>query len=166
MQKESEIYKKKWRPLERMFNEVPGRYDLLNGIITWGQDERWRKRAAKECLSGHPEAVLDLCTGTGDLALQMAKQPIGNVRIQALDYSEPMLEVARKKAMKRGIRNIGFIHGDAANLPFESGSIDSIGIAFAFRNLTYKNPDRDKFLSEIQRVLKNRGKFVIVERPG
>ena len=63
---------RKWRPLERMFNEVPESYDLLNRIITWRQDIRWRKFVSKEILKENPEEVLDLCTGTGDLALQLA----------------------------------------------------------------------------------------------
>jgi demethylmenaquinone methyltransferase/2-methoxy-6-polyprenyl-1,4-benzoquinol methylase len=163
MVSKAESQQRKWRPLERMFNEVPGRYDLLNRIITWGQDERWRKHAAKECLSGNPAAILDLCTGTGDLALQIAKRCNGSVHIHALDYSEPMLAVARRKADKDGIGRIQFKQGDAAAMPYESGSLDSVGIAFAFRNLTYKNPDREKFLAEVLRVLKDQGSFVIVE---
>ena len=154
---------KKWRPLERMFNEVPGRYDLVNRLITLGQDERWRKRAAEECMAGNPSCVLDLCTGTGDLALWMAKNAKESIRIYALDYSEPMLDLARNKAGRRKIDRIKFLQGDAAHLPYEPGSLDSVGIAFAFRNLTYKNPDRDRFLAEIFRVIKENGKFVIVE---
>ncbi len=146
-----------------MFNEVPERYDLVNRIITWGQDERWRKRAARECLSGEPDTVLDLCTGTGDLALRLARQSGDSVSIKALDYSEPMLGVARRKAAKKGIDGITFLQGDAAEMPYDSGSIDAMGISFAFRNLTYKNPDRERFLSEILRVIRAGGKFVIVE---
>ncbi len=155
--------KRNWRPLERMFNEVPGRYDMLNRIITWGLDERWRKLAVKECLAGNPESALDLCTGTGDLALRMARQANGSISIKALDYSAPMLEVARRKAGKRKLDKVEFIHGDAADMPFEEGKLDAIGIGFAFRNLTYKNPDREIFLAEILRVLKKEGRFVIIE---
>ena len=158
-----QIQEKKWKPLERMFNEVPARYDLLNRIITLGQDERWRKYAAKECFAGNPATILDLCTGTGDLALWMAKQGNGSIRIHALDYSRPMLALAREKAEKEQIDRILFTQGDAAELPYESGSMDAIGIAFAFRNLTYKNPGRDRYLAEVFRVLKDRGRFVIVE---
>jgi demethylmenaquinone methyltransferase/2-methoxy-6-polyprenyl-1,4-benzoquinol methylase len=159
---------RKWRPLEKMFSEVPARYDLLNRVITWRLDERWRRRATAECLEGHPGSILDLCTGTGDLALQLARQVNGKIRIQALDYSQPMLEVARRKAARARLNNIEFIHGDAASMPFEDERLDAIGIAFAFRNLTYKNPDREIFLREIYRVLKPNGKFVIVEssQPG
>jgi demethylmenaquinone methyltransferase/2-methoxy-6-polyprenyl-1,4-benzoquinol methylase len=85
------------------------------------------------------------------------------MHIHALDYSEPMLAVARRKANKEGIDRIQFKQGDAAAMPFESGSLDSVGIAFAFRNLTYKNPGREKFLAEVFRVLKDEGSFVIVE---
>lgn len=152
-----------WRPLQKMFNEVPQRYDLLNRVITLGLDERWRKLAARECLSGDPEKVLDLCTGTGDLVLRMARYTNGRTNLLALDYSDPMLEVARKKAGKKGLDRIEFILGDAADMSFERDSLDVIGIGFAFRNLTWKNPDREKFLAEILRVLRKGGRFVIVE---
>ena len=159
---------KKWRPLEKMFNEVPARYDRLNRFITWRLDERWRKKAAQKCLEDDPARILDLCTGTGDLAIRLAKEVNGVTDIHALDYSQPMLAVAREKAVKASLTNIEFIHGDAVSMPFENDDLDTIGIAFAFRNLTYKNPDREKFLQEIYRVLKPHGKFVIVEssQPG
>jgi demethylmenaquinone methyltransferase / 2-methoxy-6-polyprenyl-1,4-benzoquinol methylase len=168
MVEEEKIRKKKWRPLEKMFHEVPERYDLLNRIITWGQDERWRRKAARECMEGDPETVLDLCTGTGDLALRMVRIGEKSVKIHALDYSEPMLVVARKKALKKDLARIDFIQGDAAKMPYAEASFDSVGISFAFRNLTYKNPDRVKFLAEIFRILKEHGKFVIIEssQPG
>jgi demethylmenaquinone methyltransferase/2-methoxy-6-polyprenyl-1,4-benzoquinol methylase len=160
--------KKQWRPLEKMFNEVPARYDMLNRFITWRLDEKWRKKAARICLEEGPARILDLCTGTGDLAIRLAKEVNGNADIQALDYSQPMLAVAREKATKARLTNIEFIHGDAASMPFENDGLDVVGIAFAFRNLTYRNPDREKFLQEIYRVLKPKGKFVIVEssQPG
>ena len=107
--------------------------------------------------------MLDLCTGTGDLAIRLAKEVNGETKIQALDYSQPMLSEARKKADKAKLNNIEFIHGDAASMPLEDHGLDVIGIAFAFRNLTYKNPDQERFLQEIYRVLKPDGKFVIVE---
>jgi len=160
---ETQIGKKQWRPLEKMFNEVPVRYDMLNRVITWRLDERWRKAAVRKCLEREPSRVLDLCTGTGDLAIRLARQVNGQTKIQALDYSQPMLAVAREKADKAKLNNIEFIHGDAASLPLENEDLDVIGIAFAFRNLTYKNPDRERFLQEIHRVLKPQGKFIIVE---
>ena len=152
-----------FRPLQKMFMEVPGRYDLMNRMLTWRLDEKWRKKAARECISGNPAMILDLCTGTGDLALRIARLVNGSAKIVGLDYSGPMLDIAMQKARNRNISSIEFIRGDAADMPFGNDSIDVIGIAFAFRNLTFRNRDRDKFLAEIHRVLKRDGKFVIVE---
>ncbi len=146
-----------------MFAEVPGRYDLINRVLTLRFDERWRKMAARECIAGNPVRILDLCTGTGDLAINIARIAEGNPEIIGLDYSDGMLSIARKKALKQGYGRIRFIKGDAASMPFDNGSVDVIGIAFAFRNLTYKNPDREIFLKEIHRVLAPGGRFIIVE---
>ena len=151
------------RPLHKMFTQVPPSYDFLNRLLTFRLDEHWRKQTAKACLASNPKNVLDLCSGTGDLVLRLRKMSPDDISISALDFSQPMLNEAQKKAEKRNISGINFIHGDAANMPFSDNFFDSIGIAFAFRNLTYHNPDRDIFLAEILRVLKPRGRFVIIE---
>ncbi len=157
------VHTKAQRPLHDMFTKVPPMYDILNRILTFGMDEAWRKQLVKICLENNPEKVLDLCTGTGDLVFRLKKNALQKTTIKALDYSLPMLELAGKKANQKNIKGIEFIHGDAANMPFDSNYFDSIGISFAFRNLTYQNPDRDKFLLEILRVLKPGGRLVIVE---
>jgi demethylmenaquinone methyltransferase/2-methoxy-6-polyprenyl-1,4-benzoquinol methylase len=154
---------KEWRPLQKMFTEVPERYDLMNGLLTLRFDKRWRKIAARECLAGHPVRILDLCTGTGELAINIARLADGRTEITGLDYSDAMLSIAEDKALKKGYNRIRFIKGDAASMPFKNGSFDIIGIAFAFRNLTYKNPDREIFLKEIYRILAPEGKFIVVE---
>lgn len=151
------------RPLLKMFTQVPPSYDLLNRILTLGMDEQWRKRAAAECLKMNPEQVLDLCCGTGDLALRLRKSATGKTTISALDFSPPMLERAELKARQRNLPGINFLHGDVADIPFSDDHFDAIGIAFAFRNLTFHNPDSDIFIKEILRVLKSGGRFVIVE---
>ena len=152
------------RPLQRMFTEVPPRYDLINTVITWGLDRRWRKKAAEECLSGKPKQMLDLCCGTADLALTVCRLGRGGTRVVGIDYSPPMLELARKKALLFGDdRYISFIHGDVASLPFPDASFDCAGISFAFRNLTYKNPVARRHLTEVRRVLTDGGRYVIVE---
>jgi demethylmenaquinone methyltransferase / 2-methoxy-6-polyprenyl-1,4-benzoquinol methylase len=151
------------RPLQKMFRAVPPSYDVLNRILTFGLDESWRRKAAVVCLENSPARVMDLCCGTGDLVIHMGKIASPGVEITALDYSEPMLDLARAKAVRNNLDNIEFIHGDASSMPFPDNYFDSIGIAFAFRNLTFHNPDRDKFLLEILRVLKPGGRFVIVE---
>ena len=151
------------RPLKKMFMAVPTSYDVLNRLLTFGFDEVWRKRAAKKILAGDPGRVLDLCTGTGDLALRLQRGTLTGTEVTALDYSPPMLDEARRKAKKSGLSGIQFVEGDVADLPFNTAYFDAIGIAFAFRNLTYKNPDTAKFLSEIIRVLKPGGRFVVLE---
>ncbi len=152
-----------------MFTEIPRRYDLINHIITWGLDRRWRWKAARECLTAQPEKILDLCCGTGDLMIDIARLAKNNVELIGLDYSQPMLEIAARKAKTlTGTRNISFTHGDAASLPFADGYFDCVGISFAFRNLTYKNPLASCHIAEILRVLSPGGKCVIVEssQPG
>jgi demethylmenaquinone methyltransferase/2-methoxy-6-polyprenyl-1,4-benzoquinol methylase len=154
---------KEARPLYRIFTAVPPSYDLINRLFTWRLDERWRIKASKECLADNPTRVMDLCTGTGDLAIRLAKMSGDGIEITGYDYSRPMLDIAVKKARKAGQGKVTFIQGDAAVMPFPDNHFDAVGIAFAFRNLTYKNTDSKKFLAEIYRVLKPGGRFVIVE---
>jgi demethylmenaquinone methyltransferase/2-methoxy-6-polyprenyl-1,4-benzoquinol methylase len=152
-----------------MFMAVPPRYDLINRLFTWGFDERWRYQAARECLKGNPQRLLDLCCGTADLALRLAGMSHSSTWIAGIDFSLPMLEVAREKAEYSGMSGrVGLVHGDTASLPFPDGQFDCIGISFGFRNLTYKNPRALRYLTEVLRVLRPGGHFVIVEssQPG
>jgi len=142
---------------------VPPKYDLLNRILTLRFDENWRKKATRQLLSNNPKRLLDLCTGTGDLALRLRKNAGPDAEIFALDFSQPMLELARVKAAKRKVKDVDFRFGDAADMPYEDAFFDGVGIAYAFRNLTYKNPDTNKFFAEILRVLRPGGQFVAVE---
>jgi demethylmenaquinone methyltransferase / 2-methoxy-6-polyprenyl-1,4-benzoquinol methylase len=158
-----ESQQKDSRPLYKIFTAVPPSYDLINRIFTLTLDERWRKKAAQECLAGSPSRIMDLCTGTGDLAIRLAAMSDGKVEITGYDYSGPMLEIARKKSLKRNQEGIVYQQGDAAAMPFPDGHFDAIGISFAFRNLTFKNFDTPRFLAEIHRVLKPGGRFVIIE---
>ena len=152
------------KPLHSIFTAVPDRYDLINRIFTWGLDKRWRLKAARLCLVRQPEKILDLCCGTGDLAIDLAQLASEQIKVIGLDYSPPMLEKAAEKAKHAPLKaDLGFNHGDVGDLPFPDGYFDCIGISFAFRNLTYNNPNTPRYLSEIVRVLKNGGQFVIVE---
>ena len=152
------------KPLQGMFTAVPPHYDLVNRVITWGLDERWRRLAARECLAIQPKKVLDLCCGTGDLAVNLARLAQRQVELVGVDYSQPMLEIAARKAahLANG-RQISFVHGNAADLPFPDDCFDCVGISFAFRNLTYKNPLAKRHLEEVLRVLHAGGRYVIVE---
>jgi len=157
-----------------MFSAIPAEYDRINRFITLGMDRGWRIRAARECLKGRPTKFLDLCCGTGDLALTVAGMADYELEIRGLDYSQPMLDIAAGKAAdaakKSGTRtkNIAFSRGEVSKLPFSNDYFDCVGISFAFRNLTYQNPLRDRHIAEILRVLKPGGKCVIVEssQPG
>ena len=152
------------RPLYRMFSRVPHRYDLLNRFLTLGLDQRWRRKAAAVCLESNPERIMDLCSGTGDLAIELAKYAKPETEIIAADFCEPMLEVAKRKAARIGLEDrITFQVADAASLPFEYSCFDVVGIAFGFRNLTFKNPKSELYLEEIFRVISPGGRLVIVE---
>ena len=152
-----------------MFTDVPPRYDLVNTLITWNMDKRWRKLAARACLTSDTNRVLDLCCGTGDLAINIAEMAEKTVEISGLDFSQPMLEIAEQKASQTvGKKRVKFCQGNVAQLPFADNCFDSLGISFAFRNLTYKNPNAQKHISEIVRVLRPGGRCVIAEssQPG
>lgn len=147
-----------------MFLSVPPSYDLINHLVTWGLDIRWRRLAAQTCLENNPETILDLGCGTGDLSVQLALLTDKDVEITGLDYSAPMLEKARQKAEKAGvIKRVKFISGEADKLPFPDSYFDCVGISFAFRNLTYKTPLRFPHLTEVKRVLRPGGRYIIVE---
>ena len=161
---ESPDLPQKPEPLHGMFTTVPPRYDLVNRIITLGLDKRWRRLAARTCLEGKPQQALDLGCGTGDLAINIALLAGERVEITGLDYSLPMLEMARQKAARAGVgKKVKFVHGEATQIPFPDGHFDCVGISFAFRNLTYKNPLCLSHLAEVKRVLGPGGRYVIVE---
>jgi len=103
--------KKEWRPLEKMFSEVPPRYDLMNRMLTFRFDVLWRRKAARECLMRNPKRILDLCTGTGDLAVQIEKLADGHAEITGLDYSDSMLSLAREKALKKDLTTSSLSEG-------------------------------------------------------
>ena len=152
------------RPLRRLFNQVTPRYDLLNRVFTFGLDQRWRRRAARLCIADGTKRVLDLCCGTADLALLMATEASDEMEIVAADFSETMIKAATEKVEAQGSSNqVELVLADAADLPFPDGHFDAVGIAFAFRNLTFANPDTAAYLSEVLRVLSPKGRFVIVE---
>ncbi len=151
-------------PLHGIFTAVPPHYDLVNRIITLGMDKRWRRLAAQACLDSNPRKVLDIGCGTGDLTINIAQLAPKDTEIIGLDYSAPMLQIARQKSVKAGIsQRVRFIEGEASKLPFPDACFDCTAISFAFRNLTYKNPVCFPHLAEVVRVLKPGGHYVIVE---
>src|SRR5690554_5851890 len=148
----------KKRQVEQMFDTISEEYDDLNRVISLGSDVAWRKKVIKLVSERNIESVLDIATGTGDLALQFAEKTDAK-KIVGLDLSEGMLKVARKKAVKKDVAHIDFIKGDSEALPFEDQSFDAITVSFGIRNFE----NLEKGLSEIHRVLKTGGIFVILE---
>lgn len=154
--KDSQLGKKE--QVAQMFDTISGKYDGLNRVISFGIDVKWRKKVLKLVSDTNPETVLDIATGTGDLAILMTQT--GAKKITGLDISAGMLEVGRKKIAERKLDSkIDMVLGDSENIPFEDNSFDAITVAFGVRNFE----TLEKGLAEILRVLKPGGIFVILE---
>ena len=152
----SDLTKKK--QVEQMFDNISPKYDLLNRILSGGIDIQWRKDVIKMVKAAKPATILDIATGTGDLAIMMAKNT--SAQITGLDLSAGMLEVGRKKVTAEGLENrVTMIQGDSENLPFEDNSFDCVTVSFGVRNFE----NLEKGLAEIRRILKPGGTFVILE---
>jgi len=151
-----ESNKFKERAIREMFARIAPCYDLLNYLMSWGQDSRWRRVAVRLAIPGRGR-VLDVATGTGDMALELARYT-GSV--VGLDLCQEMLSRGRVKTEKRGLgSSINFIVGDALALPFSDNSFDCALNGFALRNVA----DINLFLSELRRVVKPGGKVVCLE---
>ena len=150
-------------PLQSYYSRIHKTYDLLNRLFTFGLDRKWRRHTVEACLENNPRRILDLCCGTGDLAIGISKASAPPVRITGLDLNPQMLEVARQKALHFALATVEFIQGDAGAMPFADGEFDSITIGFGFRNLTYENPNREKHLQEISRVMRAGAHLLILE---
>lgn len=145
--------------VEQMFDNISHRYDFLNHLLSLGIDVSWRKKAIKMISENKPAKILDVATGTGDLAIAMAKKN-PNAEIVGFDLSHGMLEQGRKKVKDKNLEHqIQMIQGDAEKMPFEDNSFDAISVAFGIRN--FENLENG--LREIHRVLKPGGSFVILE---
>ncbi len=148
--------------VRQMFNAIAGRYDLLNHLLSLGMDRRWRLEAtdvAFEELEGQPARVLDVATGTGDLAL-LLKQRHGEADITGVDFAEQMLTLARRKAAREHLE-VHFQEADGSALPFPEGSFDAVTIAYGLRNFA----DYRQGLRECCRVLAPGGRLVVLEFP-
>lgn len=155
--KDSSLDKKK--QVEQMFDTISGNYDGLNRVISLGTDIKWRKEVVRMVSEKNPDSILDIATGTGDLAIKYATATTATT-IVGLDLSEGMLAVAKKKVLNnRVLEKINFIQGDSEALPFADNSFEVITVSFGIRNFE----DLEKGLSEILRVLNPKGLFVILE---
>lgn len=154
--KDSELGKKE--QVAHMFDNISKNYDGLNRVISLGIDVSWRKKVVKLVSENNPKQILDIATGTGDLALMMAE--LNPDKIVGLDISPGMLEVGKQKINKAKLSDkIEMVVGDSENIPFKDNTFDAITVSFGVRNFE----NLDKGLQEIHRVLKPGGKFVVLE---
>ena len=142
----------------QMFDTISKNYDGLNRVISFGADVQWRKKVVAILKKKQPNSILDIATGTGDLAINLVKT--GANKIVGLDISPGMLEVGKRKIAEKNLgQKIEMVIGDSENLPFDNNSFDAITVAFGVRNFE----DLEKGLSEIYRVLRPQGTFVVLE---
>jgi len=154
--KDSDLGKKE--QVAKMFDNISSKYDNLNRVISFGIDVKWRKKILKMVALKNPDTILDIATGTGDLAILLANT--NAKKIIGLDISEGMLEVGKQKIAHKNLTDkIEMVLGDSEKIPYEDNSFDVVTVAFGIRNFE----DLEKGLAEILRVLKPGGLFVILE---
>ncbi len=148
----------KKKQIQSMFNNIAPKYDFLNHFLSMGIDKIWRRRAIRLLKGIENPEILDVATGTGDLAIAALK--LNPKRIVGLDLSPEMLKVGEEKVQRKNLSHIiSMVEGDSENLPFKEGEFDAVTVAFGVRNFENLN----KGLCEINRVLKKGGRFMVLE---
>lgn len=147
--------------INSIFSRIHKNYDVMNKIMSFGIDKRWRNLAARKIIDGVNEnpRILDIATGTGDLAIaiyDLSKKLNKNIEMDAIDVNEQMMEIAKKKF---GGRDINLRYGDALNIPYPPNSFDAVSVSFGTRNFD----DLKLFGKELNRILKTGGFFVIMD---
>jgi demethylmenaquinone methyltransferase / 2-methoxy-6-polyprenyl-1,4-benzoquinol methylase len=144
----------------KMFDNIAPYYDFLNRFLSLGIDTLWRKKAIDQLATLQPRTVLDVATGTADVAIEMTKRLKSVEKIVGFDLSKEMLEIGKTKIQARNLEKIIELkQGDSENLPFADASFDAITVAFGVRNFE----NLEKGIAEMQRVLKPGGKLVVLE---
>tara|TARA_B100001094_G_scaffold112823_2_gene108758 strand:+ start:2918 stop:3625 length:708 start_codon:yes stop_codon:yes gene_type:complete len=143
------------------FEGIAPRYDLANHLLSGGLDFLWRRRLIREAKASRPSEVLDLATGSGDVALALREALPAEVKVTGLDFCPPMLAEAERKRISVGCSrdSLRFVHGDCLSLDFPDSSFDLVTIAFGLRNLS----NRVLGLSEMHRLLRPGGRLLILE---
>ncbi len=155
--KDSDLSKKE--QVAGMFNDIAKRYDFLNRFLSAGIDIGWRKKGLKQLVAIKPTTLLDVATGTADVAI-LASSMLNPEKIIGIDISDGMLEIGRQKIKKLSLENkIELFNGDSEAIKFEDNSFDAVTVSFGVRNFQ----DLEKGLSEIKRVLKPGGKLMVLE---
>lgn len=147
--------------VQTMFARIAHRYDLANRLLSGGADVRWRRRLVAAVRHAQPQVVLDLATGSGDVAFALGRSLPADVQIIGMDFCQPMLDEAEaKKRRAGGCANISFRQGDGMALPLADASVDAVTIAFGLRNMA----DRARALREMRRVLRTpHGRLFVLE---
>ena len=154
--KDSNLSKKE--QVTQMFDTISNNYDGLNRVISFGIDIKWRNRVVSLLKAKKPDSILDIATGTGDLAINLVKT--GAKKIVGLDISPGMLEVGKKKIASKSLEGIiEMIEGDSEHLPFDDNAFDAVTVAFGVRNFE----TLEKGLAEIYRVIRPTGTFLVLE---
>ena len=150
---------KKKEQVSEMFDDIAGKYDFINRFLSAGIDKSWRKKAIKEFIKEKPQHILDVATGTGDMAIKAARL-LKPQKITGIDISQKMLEIGRKKVDTKGLGNtIELLKGDGETINFDENTFDGVMVAFGVRN--FENLQLG--LKEILRVMKPGAKLVVLE---
>ncbi len=151
----------KKQQVSQMFDNIAGNYDFLNHFLSLNMDKTWRRKMIGELVSVNPNNVLDVATGTADVAINTIKQlNINDLTIKGVDISAEMLNIGRQKISKEGLtERIELTLGDSEQLPYEGNKFDAVTVAFGVRN--FENLERG--LQEMHRVLRGGGKLVVLE---
>ena len=140
----------------RLFNDIAKSYDFFNHFFSFGVDFYWRSRLVKKINPSKTDVVLDVATGTGDVAFKLSPK---SKSITGIDIASNMIELANVKRIKKNAKNTNFLVGDAENLPFSDNSFDLVTISYGYRNIS----NQIKALKEFNRILKPKGKLYILE---
>jgi demethylmenaquinone methyltransferase / 2-methoxy-6-polyprenyl-1,4-benzoquinol methylase len=151
----------KTQQVSKMFDNIAKNYDFLNHFLSLGIDKIWRRKMIAELVDVNPKRILDVATGTADVAINTIKQlKIKDLKIVGVDISNEMLNVGRKKLVTEGVNDVIELQlGDSENLPFQGNNFDAVTVAYGVRN--FENLERG--LAEMHRVLNANGKIVVLE---
>jgi demethylmenaquinone methyltransferase/2-methoxy-6-polyprenyl-1,4-benzoquinol methylase len=146
--------------VQEMFGEIAARYDFLNRMLSFGIDQRWRRRTVKLVPPEGDAPILDVCTGTADLALAYWRSSRGKTPIVGTDFCQPMLEIARRKCRRAGAEaQVTLLDADTVHLPFADDTFQIVCVAFGLRNVS----DTDAGLREMARVCRLGGRVAVLE---
>lgn len=145
--------------VREMFGQIAPKYDRMNHLLSMNVDRYWRWWTVRKLRPAGTEPILDLCTGTGDLAFAFHRYLGGKVEVVGADFCRPMLDIAEAKQRKRGLSGLRFVEADAQNLPFPDDQFQIVSVAFGLRNVA----DTDRGLREMVRVARPGGKVAVLE---